>query len=170
MREAPEQNVIEHAAPELRLLLLQQYADIARAPPAGRVCKDNTVQFDGGTRSAVQPGERVHQRRLAAAVAPEYRPHLPRFERDAHVAAQHAPRYLQLEVTTTENAWHQFLRPSSHNIAGTPTSAISTPTGSCCGAHAVRAAVSARVMRLPPSSTARGSSARWCDTPSRRTA
>ena len=47
-------------------------------------------------------------------------------------------------------------RPSRNSIAGTPMSAVKMPTGSCCGAHAVRAAVSAIVSSAPPSSTESG--------------
>ena len=39
---------------------------------------------------------------------------------------------------------------------GTPISAVTTPTGSCCGASAVRARLSANTRKLPPSNTAPG--------------
>ena len=39
--------------------------------------------------------------------------------------------------------------------------AVSTPTGSCNGAHALRAKVSAITTRLPPSNAAAGISCRW---------
>ena len=43
---------------------------------------------------------------------------------------------------------------------GTPISAVSTPTGSCCGASTVRARVSASSRKLPPASAQAGNSRR----------
>jgi hypothetical protein len=62
---------------------------------------------------------------------------------------------------------HRLHRPlqraalAEQQQTGTPISAVSTPTGSCCGAITVRAAVSARVSRVPPASAAAGISTRW---------
>lgn len=44
---------------------------------------------------------------------------------------------------------------------GTPSSAVITPTGSCCGATSVRAIVSVSSSSVPPASAQAGSSTRW---------
>ena len=51
-------------------------------------------------------------------------------------------------------------RPSRINTSGTPSSAVTTPTGICNGAQTLRAAVSANVKNAPPISAAPGISQR----------
>ncbi len=54
--------------------------------------------------------------------------------------------------------------------AGTPTSAVITPTGNCCGASKLRAAVSASNSSVPPASALAGNSTRWSLPSARRSA
>ena len=51
---------------------------------------------------------------------------------------------------------------------GTPSSAVITPTGSCCGATSVRAIVSVSSSSVPPASAQAGSSALVVASSSRR--
>ena len=70
-------------------------------------------------------------------------------------------RHADGQVLAGEQAHCRTLaRFRSNRKSGTPSSAVSTPTGSCSGLISVRAAASASSNRLPPVNTAAGSRTR----------
>src|SRR6186713_1040871 len=121
-------------------------------------------QYAAG-RGLRETGEAVEQRGLAAPVAAQHAPQLTR--RQLEVAAQHARADCNRESV---RAQLHGRRDNRNNSAGTPSNAVNTPTGSCCGAHTVRANVSASVTKLPPTNADAGNNQRWWLMPVRRSA
>src|SRR3982751_5748261 len=99
----------------------------------------------------------MQQCRFPAAVAAEHRPQFTAINRQLQIAAQDARPDGDGKVLTTER---HALRDNRSNRTGTPINAVNTPTGNCCGAHMVRANVSASVTKLPPTSADAGNSQR----------
>ena len=105
-------------------------------------------------------GDRGKQGRLAGPIGSQHRPTLARRDRHAERIDEHALRCPQRDANEFQQpAFHQR-RPRNQRNTGTPISAVSTPTGSCSGAKAVRATVSATTTSVPPSSIEAGSTTR----------
>src|SRR5215472_9131338 len=164
-RVAPEHDVVEHAAPEVGGVVLQQQGDAAREIGAGEVAQRDAVERHRARLRRAQPGERVDEAGLPRAVAPEQGPALPRLEREVERAHQLGAACGEGQLRGGE---HQRSLARSRRSTGTPIIAVSTPTGSSAGAATVRASVSASASRLPPRQAASGMSSAWRCTPESR--
>src|SRR5439155_10515649 len=158
VRIAPEHDVIEHAAPEIGFLVLEQHGDAPGefAAPVRR--QRNAVERDRAGLRRAQAGEGEDEARLARAVAPKEGPERPRGEREVERANELAAARREPESGRFQ---HQRSLPRRKSSTGTPIIAVRTPTGSSAGAATVRASVSARASRLPPRHAASGSRAPW---------
>ena len=157
VRMAAQQNIVPYRAPEFRGLLLQEHTDAGRRLAPGNGVQRHAVQQYAPRLGRPQSRERSQQRGLAAAVASEYRPDLAGAEFERQAVDQRPAR----ERRCADLQRAASLRPArSNNRTGTPSSAVSTPTGNCKGAQRLRARVSATTSRLPPASTEAGSSQR----------
>src|SRR5690606_35479856 len=177
---AADQNGLQLRRAEGVALVLQQQA----AQPRGRArtpLRPRLVeQRDRAGVGRTQPGEHVQQARLAAAVRTEDAPGLARADvemesieqdaaggADANAAqAEHAPAFARARRAHGRTG----RRTRSQTNAGTPTIAITAPTGSWVGATSVRAAVSASVRSAPPPRAQAGSARRGSLPSARRTA
>src|SRR5262249_34840582 len=137
-----------------------------------------------------KPAERAKERRLAGAVGPHERDPLARAHREIDVAhdgpiappdrepgrpepdtgvrrdrgAGRIERRFEIEAGA-----HARLFERSVKKNGPPTLAVTRPTGTSCGANAVRATVSAAITSAAPSITVAGMAVR-CGAPTRRLA
>src|SRR5690606_29157892 len=110
----------------------------------------------------------VQQRRLAGAVLAEQGHALARIDLQREIAAQKTSSDFQAQaVDLQDGRAHSLasrvtcvLRRRMIRKAGTPITAVTTPTGSCSGDMTERAKLSAMTRKLPPSRTAAGISTR----------
>src|SRR5215207_8311414 len=156
--------------------------------------------YDAGPFAATQRGEvaavearrsgirsldardEVQQRALAGAVRAEEGPHIARGHwavdvvDDEAAAAREAdairPETVAAGIRGARCIRHASLRFRSMMMANTgpPMSAVRMPTGSSRGSNMVRAAVSAQIRKSAPASAESGSSDRWREPTSSRTA
>src|SRR5207249_8656085 len=147
VRIPPEHDVIEHAAPEIGFLVLEQHGDAPRefAAPVRR--QRNAVERDRTGLRGTQTGESEDEARLARAVAPEEGPERTRGEREVERANELAPARREPESGRFQ---HQRSLPRRKSSTGTPIIAVRTPTGSPAGAPPLPASLSARARRPPP--------------------
>src|SRR4029077_2866521 len=118
-----------------------------------RASQDSGVAGDGSHEAE----GRAHQRRLAAAVGAEY---------GVELTGAHLERYLDetvargVRVAAGDAAQGEdqltVHRRSRNANTGTPSRAVTIPTGSSRGATTVRARVSAAASRMPPGGNAVG--------------
>src|SRR5262249_4784247 len=111
----------------------------------------------------------AHQRRLAAAVRTQQGNELSARHAERDVVQRVAPhaRVAERDVPHLENQYAVH-RLSSNAKRGTPTSAVTMPTGSSRGATTVRASVSARTSSVPPARNDGGRSRRGRPPPGAR--
>src|SRR5436309_3556654 len=144
VRIPAEHDVIEHAAPEIGFLVLEQHGDAPgelAAPVRGEF---SAVERDRARLRRAQAGEGEDEARLARAVAPEERPERARREREVERANELAPARPESESGRLQ---HQRSFARSKSSTGTPIIAVRTPTGSSAGAATVRGRVPARRVR-----------------------
>ena len=163
VRMAAEQHHVGDAGAEGIVLRLRQQAALARQLAHRPVGQRLALEHDAsGTRRA-QPGQRVQQRGLAAAVGPQHAPQFAAMHLQVEGVDQRARSGHHLQAFHVEQrlGHRRPPRPSSRAMkVGTPSSAVITPTGSCCGATSVRAIVSVTSSSVPPASAQAGSSTR----------
>src|SRR5439155_8935179 len=111
---------------------------------------------------------RAQQRGFSATVGPEEGVKVthPDLERDAEQSVAGSARVAAREVADSDDQLTVHRRSRKAN-SGTPSSAVTMPTGSSRGATTVRASVSAAAKRIPPATNAVGNSVR-CSRPHRR--
>src|SRR6267143_4157877 len=162
MRVAAEQDGFAHALGEYRLLPLWHDADEAGelAPAPGRRRPPGHQRAARRWRQRAQ--RHAQQRCLAATVRAQHGDQVSAPRRERHAAQRIATR-ARVAVAHALGGENQFRvhRRRSRAKTGTPTSAVTMPTGSSRGATATRAAVSAKLSSVPPPRNATGRRARW---------
>ncbi len=163
MGMAPDEGGVEDRRWKRVGVVLKQHADrLCRAPP--RQARElGVVQQHATAGGGAQPGQRVQQGGLADAVAAQHAPNLVARDRQVELAADPLLTNGDIERFGAQQRHEENGRAprwSRTRNTGTPTKAVTTPTGSCCGASSVRARVSAQTSSVPPSSTAAGTSRR----------
>src|SRR5690606_35397469 len=116
----------------------------------------------------------MQQRRLAGAGLTEQGDALAGADGEGEIAAEHVSSNLKTQVVDQQDRRAHSLASRERRVlrrrmirkAGTPMTAVTTPTGSCSGDMTERAKLSAMTRKLPPSSTAAGISTRWSRAPS----
>src|SRR5207237_10764309 len=157
-----------HALREQVVLALRQHADhtrqLAARPAAGGTPQDLGATGDG----PYQAEGRTHQRCLAAAVRSQHGVALARahLERASHPTVARGVRVAARDAAQGEDQLTVHRRSRNANT-GTPSRAVTIPTGSSRGAATVRASVSAAASRIPPVRNAVGSKVR-CSRPHTR--
>src|SRR5881398_3438456 len=149
MGEPSEQHGLADALREGVLLALRHDAhDAGEVAPRPRA---------GGQEAERHP----HERGLAAPVRTEHRVECAGPQSEAHPGegVPDCPRVAIGDVARVENQLAVHRRSSSAKT-GTPTRAVTMPTGSSRGATKVRATVSERASSVPPPRKAAGSSGR----------
>ena len=146
-------------------LLLQQHAAQLRDAAQRSLRQLGAAEFDAADRRRTQAGQGMQQRGLAGAIAAEDGQAFADTDGEVEIAHHGAPAHRHREVGHAQHgAAHRGpplgWRDSRKRNTGTPSRAVSTPTGSCCGATTVRARVSAMTSSEPPARAAAGSSTR----------
>ena len=149
-------------------MILEQQADVSGDRLARYLSQRSGVQGDVAGCRRAQTCQRVQQRCFASAIASQYPPALAAIDvNDRSLQTVVVPMTACSACVASNDITAQRASPcrmrlwcSSIRKTGTPTSAVSMPTGSCRGASRVRARVSATTSRLPPSNAAAGNSSR----------
>src|SRR5256884_3787420 len=168
VRVSAQEDGLVHPLREQVFLTLWHHAhharEIAARPDAGRAAEDLSTAACGSDEAKGCP----QQRGLAAAVGPEQGMKFARanIERDAHERVPRGARIAAGEIADGDDQLTVHRRSRKANN-GTPSSAVTMPTGSSRGATTVRASVSAAARRTPPARNAVGDRVR-CSRPQRR--
>src|SRR5947208_13969566 len=161
MGEPSEQHGLADALREGVLLALRHDAhdagEVAPRPRGSGPAQDCPRPRAGGQEAERHP----HERGLAAPVRTEHRVECAGPQSEAHPGegVPDCPRVAIGDVARVENQLAVHRRSSSAKT-GTPTRAVTMPTGSSRGATKVRATVSERASSVPPPRKAAGSSGR----------
>ena len=165
-----EQDIVEGAAPEHAVILLQQNRAQTRPLQRAKGRERLALQQDLSGAGGLQSGQGANEGGFANAIGAEQTVHLAGLQRQIGLLQQRACTKTQTQLIGTQHrrqsrhrreSRHQRLRPSNHNSSGTPSKAVATPTGISIGAAIRRARQSASSSRLPPSTVASGSNWRW---------
>src|SRR6266705_1567588 len=168
VRVSAQEDRLVHPLWEQVFLTLWYHAhharEIAARPDAGRAAEDLSTAACGSDEAKGCP----QQRGLAAAVGPEQGVKFARahIERDVHERVARGARIAAREIADGDDQLTVHRRSRKANN-GTPSSAVTMPTGSSRGATTVRASVSAAARRTPPARNAVGNRVR-CSRPQRR--
>ena len=159
----PDEGGFQHAGGKGVAAVLRHQSEMPRDFPAGQIVDGAVPEPDFATLAGAQAGQGVKEGGLAGPVLAQDAPALTRMDLQIQPAAKDPIADAQLQVAGSEHGLRhgrRLPRCNRYRNTGTPSRAVMTPTGSCCGASRVRARVSASTSRLPPARAAAGSSSR----------
>ena len=162
MRVATGECGFQYGAGKGIVVPLRQPATVLRSLAWAKVCVRGTAQRDLAGIGITQPGEHRKQGRFAGAIPAKDGQPLAGLQSKVEIGADlmFADADIKAMRFDQRGTIHRGCLANRNRNTGTPISAVSTPTGSCCGATMVRASVSASVNIVPPARTDAGSSRR----------
>src|SRR5262249_37993759 len=158
MRMASDQRRLQHRRGKRIIVVLRQNRAHARELATAPLAERPSGEVDATLGRDTQPSERVQQRRLASAIASQHGPTFaaPNRKIEAATDAPARDRYCETARLKQSRFGHRRSLASRYRNAGTPSSAVMTPTGNCVGATTSRESVSAMSSSAPPASTHAG--------------
>jgi len=141
--------------------MLLQHAHVPRQHSARQLGDGARFEQYRSRSGRNQSGHALQQCGFSHAVGAEQTPEVARSQFEIEIPNHFYAGNTQIEMTATQPC-HDFscaLWRRSRK-SGTPSKAVTTPTGSCRGASTVRASVSETTRKQPPKSVALGSNTR----------
>src|SRR5947208_226699 len=160
-----QEDRLVHPLREQVLLALRHDAHHPRQIPAGPVARRASEDLGTPLERWHEAERRAQQRGFPAAVRPEQGMKFacPHLQRDGAERVARGTRIAAGEVADGDDQLTVHRRSRKAN-SGTPSSALTMPTGSSRGATTVRATVSAAARKIPPVRNAVGNRV-WCSRP-----
>ncbi len=161
MRCASEFDYLRDRQIDLGVAVLINGRDPTRDVAAFPVGQRGSVQGHDTGRRTIVPGKQFQQRRFPRTVGAEKPHRTSGCRRDVEVVDYERPADPPTDAGSFECHGLAFRLQRMTANAGTPTSAVTTPAGSSCGAMAVRATASTQTRKMEPISADAGRSRRW---------